>query len=267
MLRSTKRFVLAAASIAILGIYPSCTSNEAIAPEETATLDQRIPSEVVDRLQELCFYTDDLYMKDGNYIVEGDIVISPAELATLTDEVNTTGPSGEQYRTCNIVSAPRTITVAGSGLTGTQDQALDMAVDNFNGLNLSLNFQRVYSGKADITVRNRTSNSAGGSAGFPSKGGKPYGSVTIYSGTDNYGLDVVEHVMTHEIGHCVGLRHTDYFNRSYSCGGGGNEGGCAIHIPGTPTGADRNSVMLACFSANESGEFSSADKTALQYLY
>ncbi|MGB3179774.1 MAG: M57 family metalloprotease [Cyclobacteriaceae bacterium] len=91
-------------------------------------------------------------MKDGNYLVEGDIVISPAELATLTDEVNTTGPSGEQYRTCNIVSALRTITVAGSGLTGTQDQALDMAVDNFNGLNLSLNFQRVYSGKADITV-------------------------------------------------------------------------------------------------------------------
>jgi hypothetical protein len=59
-----------------------------------------------------------------------------------------------------------------------------MAIEIYNGINLSLTFQRVYSGKADITVRNRTSSSAGGSAGFPSNGGKPYSSVTIYSGTD-----------------------------------------------------------------------------------
>lgn len=247
--------------------FTACTSEEGIEPTETANLDDRIPSEVVQKLQDLCFYTGDLYMKDGNYVVEGDIIISPSELASLTDQVTVTGPNEEQYRTCNIVSAPRTISIGGSGLTSTQDAALDMAIANYNQLGLSLTFVRSTSGKADITVRNRTSSSAGGSAGFPSNGGKPYSSITIYSGTDNYGIDVVEHVLTHEIGHCVGLRHTDYFNRAYSCGSGGNEGGCAIHIPGTPTGADRNSVMLACFSANESGEFSSADKTALQTLY
>ena len=76
--------------------------------------------------------------------------------------------------------------------------------------------------------------------------------------------------MTHEIGHCLGLRHTDYFNRSLSCGSGGNEGDGGVganHIPGTPTGFDANSIMLACFSSSEDGEFGPFDIKALEYLY
>ena len=94
--------------------------------------------------------------------------------------------------------------------------------------------------------------------------------MQIFSGTDAYSTDVNEHVITHEMGHCLGLRHTDYFNRSLSCGTGGNEGSAgvgAIHVPGTPTGYDANSVMLACFSSSENGEFGSYDIVALEYLY
>lgn len=41
----------------------------------------------------------------------------------------------------------------------------------------------------------------------------------------------------------------------------------AIHIPGTPNGYDASSVMLACFDANETGEFGPNDVTALQNMY
>ena len=77
-------------------------------------------------------------------------------------------------------------------------------------------------------------------------------------------------VLQHEMGHCIGFRHTDYFNRALSCGGSksneraGTIG--AILIPGTPSGFDSESFMLAC-SAGTDRTFNPNDKIALNYLY
>ena len=108
---------------------------------------------------------------------------------------------------------------------------------------------------------------AGGVAGFPEYG-DPYKYVQIFSGMENYSTATNEHVITHEIGHAVGLRHTDWYSRQ-SCGQSGESAGSdgAVHIPGTPTGYDSTSVMLACFSANEDGNFGYYDEVALEYLY
>ena len=75
----------------------------------------------------------------------------------------------------------------------------------------------------------------------------------------------------HEIGHTIGFRHSDYYNRAISCGSGGNEGDSgvgAILIPGTPSSATvGGSIMNSCFRSTETGEFTSSDVTALNYLY
>lgn len=211
------------------------------------------------------------------YIVEGDILITPEQLVEMaTSKVVGDVPMTEQYRTSNLVSAPQTISVIGytggsSALDNTMEDALEMAIANYNALNMGLTFTLAYGTNYqsyDIVVY-KVSGSAGGSAGFPS-GGAPYKFVQILSGTSAYGTNVTEHVITHEIGHCLGLRHTDYFNRSLSCGTGGNEGTAGVganHIPGTPTGTDTNSIMQACFSSSESGEFGAYDIVALEYLY
>ncbi len=211
------------------------------------------------------------------YQLEGDILIPESQMREMLDsDIFHVGAVGEQYRTNNLVSNNRTIRVLGYtggsyALDNTMRTALQWAVNNYNRLNIGLNFTLAYgtnTGAYDMVVY-RTSGGGGRSAGFPS-GGNPYKWINILSGTSSYGTNTTEHVITHEMGHCLGLRHTDYFNRSLSCGSGGNEGSSgvgAIHIPNTPTGFDANSVMLACFSANEDGEFGFYDEVALEYLY
>jgi hypothetical protein len=59
-------------------------------------------------------------------------------------------------------------------------------------------------------------------------------------------------------------------DRSYSCGGTasneGDGGVGAILIPGTPSGPDPNSWMLAC-SNGGNRTFNANDKVAMDYLY
>ena len=268
--------------VAIFVIAPSCSEQDA-KPE----LQAEISDQTIAQFKSLGFDVKDIRLvpsdnpfkaKSGgkNYLLEGDIVITPENFRDmLKSGIHHTGAVGEQYRTTNLVSNNQTITVIGytggsNALDSKTRTALQMAVDNYNALNMGLTFTLSFaaSTNADIVVY-RVSGSAGGQSGFPS-GGNPYQWVQIFSGTSAYSTDVVEHVITHEIGHTLGLRHTDYFNRSLSCGTGGNEGSGgvgAILVPGTPSGYDANSVMLSCFSSSENGEFGSYDVVALEYLY
>jgi hypothetical protein len=93
------------------------------------------------------------------------------------------------------------------------------------------------------------------------------------TGTDATNVNYIGTIMAHEIGHTIGFRHTDYANRAYSCGGRksnegqANNGVGAVYIPGTATGGDPNSWMLACVGSNVNRPFNTNDKKALAYVY
>lgn len=284
MCKFKNRFMIVLTIFASTVVMSSCQSDEELNVDLNV-----ITQEVQDQFKELGFDVSDMYVGDFDnpltgklekrYVLEGDIAISVKQMEDmLASKIEKVGPNGEQYRTNNLVSQGRTIRVIGytannaNGLDSKMQTALQWAVDNYNRLNINLNFTLTFGSNYssyDMVVYRVSSSGGGGSAGFPS-GGAPNKFIRINSGTSNYDTNVVEHVITHEMGHSVGLRHTDYFNRSYSCGTGGNEGDGgvgAVHIPGTPTGIDPNSIMLACFGAGEDGEFGANDVTALEYLY
>ncbi|GAA4112627.1 hypothetical protein GCM10022393_11170 [Aquimarina addita] len=211
------------------------------------------------------------------YLMSGDILL-PTDVKELAKQALEDAADGfnKQYRTSNLVSSNNynisVIGYTGSGfaLTSTMQTALQWAVNNYNRLNIGLNFTLSYaaSTNADMVVYNNGASGGGGSAGFPN-GGQPHKFIQINAGTDAFGTNVVEHVITHEMGHSVGFRHTDYASRQ-SCGSNQNEGQAgvgAILIPGTSGSDTTPSIMLACFGGNEDGEFENSDITALEFMY
>lgn len=222
---------------------------------------------------------------DGNYLIEGDILMTKTQL----QEISGAAPSNflivadeEHYRTYNLVntgSGVRTITVSlGSGFPGYYSTGLDQALARYNNLNLNIHFQRVSSG-GEINIAGANLGTSGGgcilgqASGFPDANGNPSPGFTLSTSscatTYISTADKADEVMAHEIGHCIGFRHTDYKRRA-SCGpGGGESAGSigAVWIPGTPTNVSGsyNSWMMAC--VNGSPLFNADDAIALQYIY
>ncbi len=263
-------------------VFVSCQNEDALEKEDVSA--EKYP-EIASKLKEMYFNTDDLVAVDLNlpdgtkqkaFEVEGDITFTEEQIMNMQMGGNI---ESKQYRTYNLVSTPwwgtRTITIIGytganaSGLSNKERTALRWAVNNYNSLNLKIRFQLTFGtnyGPKDIVVYRANIGFTGGKAGFPANG-NPYKWVRI-NGMNIYSTNVNEHVLTHEIGHAVGFRHTDWNTRA-SCGGTGEAAGTdgAVHIPGTPWGYDSTSLMLACFPSNSNGEFNANDRTALNFLY
>lgn len=253
---------------ALAALFFSCTKQEMPADEE------KLPEDVLAAIEKAGFSKEGIIKEEGGYVVEGDIFIPEQDLRSFPGWSTMTFANVEQYHTTNLVSvnSSRTVTISLSNrFPSSYVAGLDEAIARFNAENLTLKFQKVSSG-ADISIVVGNGNYIA-SAGFPSSQGNPYGQVKLnsrYLGS-NPGTNFLATIITHEVGHCIGFRHTDYMDRSFSCGGAATNEGAgsigAIHIPGTPTGPDRESWMLSCISRGQNRSFNANDKDALDHLY
>ncbi|MCW3464042.1 M57 family metalloprotease [Chitinophaga nivalis] len=257
-------------------VLPACKKES----QPAADTDVAIPELTLLKIKAQGYSTYDVKKTSGGYIVEGDIFLSDAELAKTA-----ASPSpilrvakSEQYRTNNLITGlPRTFTVSVTNLPAIYADATNAALGRFNDLALQINFRLVASG-GDINIEyaNLGAGVLGRSAGFPTSSGNPPSPILLNSNADALGSnpnrDYLMTVIAHEIGHTIGFRHTDYFNRNYSCGWSpspneGDAGVGAIYIPGTAASEDPNSWMLACIGTGVNRPFNSNDVAALKYLY
>ncbi len=277
-----KKIKLLALSAIIAGFATSCQEGDASI--DTQELTKEVSEEVLGKLASIGVDPegakyDMMVLPDGSkqeVLNVRDLNFFINDLKQMADLAVSEDGQTRQYRTNNLVTgSSRTIDIlgytgSGNALTSKMQTGLQWAVNNYNRLNTTLNFRLTYGTNfqaADMVVYNNNQSGGGGSAGFPTSAGAPHKFIQINAGTDSFSTNVVEHVMTHEIGHSIGLRHTDYFNRNCDGSNEGDGGVGAIHIPGTPTGIDASSIMISCFSGNEDGEFNNNDVTALEFLY
>lgn len=260
-------------------------------------------AEIVDNLLAAGISASDIEIREGAFVDE-EFRLGTSELVFIDGDTHITlnasrellemagendDPASKHWRTPGLVNNNTTIclakvTTASSpytsyALTSAMETGVNRARTNFNNLssfNLTMkigNASLSSSGQLSHSISGcnytifiyQVSGGAGGSAGFPS-GGAPNNQVRLNSGLAGYSLDAHEHVATHEIGHSIGLRHSDWKTRA-SCGESTNEGQSgAVQIAGTAN-QTTNSLMAACFSSSTNGEFRGEDAEAFNAIY
>jgi hypothetical protein len=265
-----KKIVFGIAGALLLSFAISCKK------ADQAQENEGLPEAVKAKISALGLTATGAYKTDGGYIAEGDIFLDDEMLNSVPEQKFLVVANEEQYRTTNLVTGiPRTLSVRYTGTTASISTAINAAIARYNALPATyrLRFTRVAStSAANITVSNVSGVSFIASAGFPS-GGQPFNSIRFNTAFATWNANTLASVLAHEMGHCIGFRHTDFACRQFSCGGAAvNEGSAgigAIHIPGTPTACngDPTSWMLACIGNGVNRPFNANDRVALDFLY
>lgn len=290
ILSSFSRKMGLAALLLTLSIY-SCKKSEppVIATESKAEVD----ATALAKIKEMGFQTDGIKESGDYYVVEGDILISKKSLSTVKNIEKATNAGGKiaQANTNNLLQGNLTnVIITTEDYDIRWHYAIREAVAAWNAVgNCRINlihsysqFYPPYTNSVTPTITIKKSNLGTGGFGqgqFPTASGtagaillvNPFTNNVNSNGQDNgiprsHEQDV--YMLVHEIGHCLGFRHTDWKAE----GTGGSAVG-ANPIPGTPNngnpGNDPNSVMNSgrLGTSNTWSSFSSYDVIAAQYLY
>lgn len=212
----------------------------------------------------LGFDTSDLIEEGEYYVVEGCILLEKAHLADYV------APSTRQWHTGSSVSRNNVSNVSvriSSNLSTDWKNAIADAINEWNNISgTDIRITVTTSTTANLSIQEISAgNSYIAQATWPKNGAiGPIIRVNTYYNYISYAEK--KYTIVHEIGHCLGLRHTNWQGyepqSAYDSESGQNIN--AVLIPGTPQ-TDANSVMNRIVRPWQG--FSSYDLVAIRHLY
>lgn len=256
-------FAVAASSILLF----SCKKND-IASSDSA-VDKDTP--MYSYIKKLGYQDSEIKDIGKEYLVDEDLLFAKD---SKPDFSIFDGPKTEQYGTANYVGfdiQPSIKVYVEPSMSAYSDQ-IDGAIALWNNvINCRVKFTRLASPTgADITIKNQNLGVDVCGAAFAPMNGLPGKLVRInINAIAGNSFAQQQRTIAHELGHCIGFRHTNWASREARSGKSPDNGAYfdAMHILGTPTGGDANSLMNGRECGTGATTLSNFDILALQFLY
>ncbi|SHN24146.1 M57 family metalloprotease [Chitinophaga sp. CF418] len=265
-------------------MFVSCRKEEAPSGEQN-----EVSADIISKIKAKGFNTTGVKKWEDGYLVEGDILLKESE---LNGKIITPGEVHTEQYIDGMSMVPLPVTLWGQvnssfiviaidpALPAVYTDALNTAIYRFNSVLLRRHmsfsvypntyWDQIPGGVLKITTINDP-NASRAISGFPS-GGYQYTSIKLNTNAaalgSNPDVNYLASVIQHELGHCIGFRHTDLADGK-NCGTSTSidvmtSGG--FSIPNTSS-SDASSWMSSCLAFGTDRTFTTQDIYALNYLY
>jgi hypothetical protein len=232
---------------------------------------EKTTTSVLDHIKSLGYKDSEIKDIGDDYLVDGDILFSKKAIIE-SKPASDSKLSVNQYGTQNYLGLNTNVTIRIDPSMNSYAGLINSAIAQWNNVpNCRVKFF-IYNGSGGYNLNISNSNLGSGvcgSAYFPMNG-QPGSNVFINIGVIS-GLpsDQIQSVIIHELGHAIGLRHTNWIANGEPSAGSTPNGArhFATNILGTPTGGDPASIMNGATCGAAATVLSDYDKIAVQFIY